>query len=171
MPFLHHHSLCFFHEQEGLTTFFKKITAQNTSFSEGHFQPVIDDPAQPDGEKVKRLLFCAGKVFFDLHEGREERGQEAVALVRIEELNPFPWDEVEEVLEKYQGAEEIFWVQEEPQNMGSWDFTEPKIRKLLDNRKPVQYIGRRSTAATATGVQKVHLAEQMAIVETALEFT
>ncbi|MBT3601804.1 MAG: 2-oxoglutarate dehydrogenase E1 component, partial [Candidatus Latescibacteria bacterium] len=136
--------------------------------SKGAFQPVIDDPANLDPNKVKRVVFCTGKVFFDLMAGRDEKEVENVALVRIEEHYPFPWTETKAILEKY-GDTEVCWVQEEPQNMGSWDFMEPKLRKSLDNKTPVQYIGRRPTAATATGIQKVHQAEQLEIVETSLD--
>ena len=138
--------------------------------SEGAFYPVLDDPAQPDPGGVKRVVFCTGKVFFDLKEGRDKKGEERLALVRIEEHYPFPWDEVGAILEKY-GDADIFWGQEEPQNMGSWDFMEPKLRKLLDNKKSVRYLGRKPTAATATGIQSVHLVEQQEIVETALDFS
>ena len=132
------------------------------------FLPVIDDPANPDPYKVKRVLFCTGKVFFDLAAGREEQHTEKVAIVRIEEHYPFPWEEAQAILDKY-GDVEVCWVQEEPQNMGSWDFMEPKLRKLLDNHGTVRYIGRRPTAATATGIQKVHQSEQQEIVETSLD--
>ena len=135
----------------------------------GQFEPVIDDPTQPDPKHVKRVLFCTGKVYFDLKAGREESNHNRVAIVRIEEHYPFPWDGVGEMLEKYAHAD-AFWVQEEPQNMGSWDFMEPKLRRLLKNQKPVSYIGRRPTAATATGVQKVHVSEQREIVTTSLNF-
>jgi 2-oxoglutarate dehydrogenase E1 component len=148
----------------------KESTSALEDLSEGAFYPVLDDPAQPDPGGVKRVVFCTGKVFFDLKEGRDKKGEERLALVRIEEHYPFPWDEVGAILEKYSDAD-IFWGQEEPQNMGSWDFMEPKIRRLLDNKKPVRYLGRKPTAATATGIQSVHLAEQQEIVETALDFS
>ena len=147
----------------------KESTSSLDDLSQGSFCPVLDDPAQPDAKQVERLHFCTGKVFFDLKAGRDEREEKRVALVRIEEHYPFPWDEVGDVLKKYDLAD-IYWVQEEPQNMGSWDFMEPKIRKLLESKKPVHYIGRRSTASTATGIQSVHLAEQKQIVDTALDF-
>jgi len=146
----------------------KDSTSTMDDLSKGSFQPVLDDPASPDPKKVKRVIFCTGKVFFDLTAGREERGTEGVALVRIEEHYPFPWTETEAILKKY-GETDVCWVQEEPQNMGSWDFMEPKLRKLLSDKGSVRYIGRRPTAATATGVQKVHQAEQQEIVETSLD--
>ena len=113
-------------------------------------------------------MFCCGKVYFDLQEERVKRGQEDVAIVRIEQLNPFPWEEVKAVLKRYDKVTEVFWVQEEPINMGSWDFTEPKLRKLLEGRLPVQYAGRKPSASTATGVIKLHLEELEAFVGEAL---
>ncbi|MCZ6634047.1 MAG: 2-oxoglutarate dehydrogenase E1 component, partial [bacterium] len=149
----------------------KGSTSPIADFYKGHFHPLLDDPDQPDPGGIKRLVFCSGKVFFDLNDGRVEREQDAVALVRIEELYPFPWDDVAAILEKYAQADEICWVQEEPQNMGSWDFVEPKIRKTLGDAKLVRYIGRRATASTATGIQSTHLAEQKAIVDTTLDLS
>ncbi len=146
----------------------KESTSTLDDLSRGAFYPVLDDPAQPDPSAVKRVVFCTGKVFFDLKEGRDKKREERIALVRIEEHYPFPWDDVGAVLQKY-GDADIFWGQEEPQNMGSWDFMEPKIRRLLDNKNPVRYLGRKPTAATATGIQSVHLVEQQEIVETALQ--
>lgn len=132
------------------------------------FLPVLDDPEAESPKKVKRLLFCSGKVYFDLQEQRIERNEERVAIVRIEQLNPFPWDEVKEILDRYDKVDEVFWVQEEPMNMGSWDFTEPKLRKLLDNKMPVKYAGRKPSASTATGVMQIHLKELTEFVNEAL---
>ncbi|MFT5368818.1 MAG: 2-oxoglutarate dehydrogenase E1 component [Candidatus Latescibacterota bacterium] len=145
----------------------KDSTSTVDDLTKGAFQPVIDDPTNPDPKQVKRVLFCTGKVFFDLMDGRDERGADHVAIVRIEEHYPFPWVETGAIVNKY-GETEVCWVQEEPQNMGSWDFMEPKLRKVLENKISVRYIGRRPTAATATGIQKVHQAEQQEIVETSL---
>ncbi len=147
----------------------KHSTSQVEELSTGGFHTVIDDPAEPAPDGVRRLLFCTGKVFFDLMEGRDERKLGSVALIRIEQLNPFPTEEVVEVLNRYDRAEEVFWVQEEPQNMGAWDFTEPKIRQALSDKKVVGYIGRRSTASTAVGIQQVHQAEQKEIVDRAMD--
>ena len=147
----------------------KESTSAPDDLASGAFSPVLDDPAQPDPSRVERVVFCTGKVFFDLKEGRDQKGEDRLALVRIEEHYPFPWDDVGAILDKYPDAD-IFWGQEEPQNMGSWDFMEPKIRRALADKKPVHYIGRKPTAATATGIQSVHLAEQREIVETTLDF-
>ncbi|MDA0710165.1 MAG: 2-oxoglutarate dehydrogenase E1 component, partial [bacterium] len=145
----------------------KDSVSSMADLSEVGFRPVLDDPGAPVPKKVRRLLFCTGKVFFDLMEGCNNREVDHVAIVRIEEHYPFPWAETEAIIKKY-GAKDVCWVQEEPQNMGSWDFMEPKLRKILGSEIAIRYIGRRPTAATATGIQKVHQAEQLAIVETSL---
>ena len=136
--------------------------------TDGQFQPVLDDPEVSDPKQVKRLLFCSGKVYFDLQAERINRDEKGVAIIRIEQLNPFPWDDVKAAIEKYPKAVEVFWVQEEPVNMGSWDFTEPKLRKILEDRIPVQYAGRQPSASTATGVTQIHLEELSTFVNQAL---
>jgi len=136
--------------------------------TDGQFQPVLDDPEVGTPEDVRRLLFCSGKVYFDLQEERVKRDLENVAIIRIEQLNPFPWDDVQAVVDRYPSVDEVFWVQEEPINMGSWDFTEPKLRKILDGRIPVQYAGRKPSASTATGVMQIHLEELCTFVNEAL---
>jgi 2-oxoglutarate dehydrogenase E1 component len=144
-------------------------TSRLPDLTGGGFQPVLGDPDRPDPAGVTRLLFCSGKVFFDLLAGRRERKALSAAIVRIEELNPFPWEAVSAAFAEYPKARDVYWVQEEPMNMGSWDFTEPKLRKLLEDRLPVRYAGRRPSASTATGVASRHSAEQKQIVKDALE--
>jgi len=146
----------------------KDSASDVTEMSKGGFHCVLDDADITAPERVKRVVFCTGKIFFDLKAGRDQKGLDTVALVRVEQLNPFPFDETTEVLERYKNAEGYCRAQEEPQNMGAWDFTEPKIRKLLPKGTSVGYIGRRATASTATGVQKVHHREQEFVVEQAL---
>ena len=97
-----------------------------------------------------------------------KRGEKGVAVIRIEQLNPFPWDEVKDILKRYQGGSEVFWVQEEPINMGSWDFTEPKLRKATGDRLHIQYAGRQPSASTATGVTQLHLEELQTFVDESL---
>jgi 2-oxoglutarate dehydrogenase E1 component len=146
----------------------KDSVSRLEDLTDGQFQPVLDDPKVQNVGTVKRILFCSGKAYFDLQEERMKRGEQGVAIVRIEQLNPFPGDEARGILARYAGAEEVFWVQEEPINMGSWDFTEPKLRKCLDDRLPVQYAGRPPSASTATGVTQIHLKELATFVNEAL---
>jgi 2-oxoglutarate dehydrogenase E1 component len=86
----------------------------------GHFQLVIDDPAGLDADKVKRVVFCSGKVYFDLASQRDEDGIDDIALVRVEQLYPFPREEVQKIIARYGKVGEVVWCQEEPLNQGAW---------------------------------------------------
>jgi 2-oxoglutarate dehydrogenase E1 component len=135
--------------------------------AEGRFQPLLRDPAEPRSDDVKRLLFCSGKIYFDLDEEREKRGTKTVALCRIEELYPFPEAPVREALATYRGAE-VAWVQEEPRNMGACHFVDDRLRQLSGQGVPPRYIGRAESASTATGYLDTHQREQRRIIEEAL---
>ncbi|RIK56346.1 MAG: 2-oxoglutarate dehydrogenase E1 component [Chloroflexi bacterium] len=137
-----------------------------TELAEGHWQPVIDDTADPAA--VRRVLLCSGKIYADLALSplRAEAGD--VALVRVEQLYPFPVVELETVLARYAAAEEVVWVQEEPQNMGAWEFAQPLLHALLGSRRPLRYVGRPRRASPAEGFAAWHQVNQAAIVERAL---
>ncbi len=125
-----------------------------------HFRELIDDPtAKP--AKVKTLLVCSGKVYYDLLKRRQESGREDVAIVRLEQLYPFPKVQFEEILKKY-GKATLRWVQEEPRNMGAFGYL-----VLQHGEYGWQYAGRPSSAATATGFPKRHEQEQTAVVDQA----
>ncbi|MFI5460315.1 MAG: 2-oxoglutarate dehydrogenase E1 component [Isosphaerales bacterium] len=126
----------------------------------GHFHDILDDPAAPD--RVRRVLLCSGKVYHDLFARRAESGsQREVAIVRIEQLYPWPAAELGRALARYQSAREWVWVQEESQNMGAWTFAAPRLQDLLGF--PVQYVGRDASASPATGSKLVHDREQAEI--------
>jgi 2-oxoglutarate dehydrogenase E1 component len=135
-------------------------------FIGGRFQEVIDDTLPAD--RVRRVLFCTGKVYYDLIAKQKERNTDEVAVVRIEQLYPWPEKQVEAVLAKYRRAVEWRWVQEESQNMGAWFFVEPRLRAL---NVPVEYIGRDASASPATGSHKVHEHEQKELLEQAFTAT
>jgi 2-oxoglutarate dehydrogenase E1 component len=122
------------------------------------FQEIIDD-ATANPKKVKRLLVCTGKVYYDLVRRREETKRDDVAIVRLEQMYPFPTQQFEEILKKYKGAGRPVWVQEEPANMGAW------THLLLNHRQyDWQYAGRPSAASPATGFPKIHEQQQQALV-------
>jgi 2-oxoglutarate dehydrogenase E1 component len=127
---------------------------------------------KPD-EQISRVILCTGKVYYDLYEKRNELKLDDVYIMRLEQLYPFPAQALEKEIKRFSNAR-IIWCQEEPRNMGAWDFVDPRIERLLgllDNMKakrPV-FVGRRSSASTATGLAKVHAAEQQALVAEALE--
>lgn len=130
-------------------------------FTKGGFQEVIDDPNVKTASKVKRVLLCSGKVYFDLSEKQLTEKREDVAIVRLEQIYPLPQAQLNELKAKYKKAEWV-WVQEEPRNMGALSF----LSMTLDNF-PIRYISRAASASTATGFAKVHSKEQADLVERA----
>ena len=136
--------------------------------SEGRFQPVIDEVDAIDAAKVRRIVFCSGKVYYDLLERRRAEKDSEVALVRIEELYPFPADDYQAVLDRYANAREIVWCQEEPQNQGAWYQIRHRLQAPLDEKRMLHYAGRESAAAPATGLHAIHQREQEALVAAAL---
>nr|KAF6470047.1 oxoglutarate dehydrogenase [Molossus molossus] len=146
-----------------------------TSFDEmlpgTHFQRVIpeDGPAAQSPENVKRLLFCTGKVYYDLTRERKARGMvEQVAITRIEQLSPFPFDLLLQEVQKYPNAE-LAWCQEEHKNQGYYDYVKPRLRTTISRAKPVWYAGRDPAAAPATGNKKTHLTELQRLLDTAFD--
>jgi 2-oxoglutarate dehydrogenase E1 component len=130
------------------------------------FHRVLGDQGKlADGGKVRRVVLCQGKVYYDLLVRRDEAKAKDVALVRIEQLYPFPLRSLEKELAKYPNAE-IVWCQEEPQNMGAWAFVDRRIERVSGGRRP-RYVGRPESAATATGSYKRHNEEQKRLVEDA----
>ena len=112
-----------------------------------------------DPSAVRRVLLCSGKLYYALLAGRAERGVDNAAIVRVEQLYPFPRRELAAVLARYPQAERVYWVQDEPANMGAWRFVEPLLQPLLAGRS-LTYVGRDAAASPATGSFKVHQAEE-----------
>jgi 2-oxoglutarate dehydrogenase E1 component len=130
----------------------------------GRFHEVLDDVAA-DPARVRRVLLCSGKVYYDLLERRAEEEAGEVAIVRLEQFYPFPEELLRRALSRYRKAKEWVWVQEESQNMGGWFFMEPRLRGMGYN---VEYVGRDASASPATGSRQVHLREQRELVESAI---
>ena len=132
----------------------------------GAFRPVIDDPstaASPD--QVRRLVFCTGKMYYDLAAAEHAP---TVALVRVEELYPWPHEGVQEILDRYASIEEVVWAQEEPKNMGAWTFVAPRLRAAVGNAMPIRYVGRPERASPAEGYPAPHTEQQERIIREAL---
>ena len=137
----------------------------------GAFQNLIDEIDPVDPATVRRLVLSSGKVYFDLLKARRAAGQTDVALVRLEQLYPFPIDEYEALLARYPKAREVVWCQEEPQNQGAWYQIRHQLERPIAGKRELLYSGRAPAAAPATGIAKVHDAEQAAIVRAALSAT
>jgi 2-oxoglutarate dehydrogenase E1 component len=132
-----------------------------SDLTDASFRPVIDDAAVAESrENVKRLVFCTGKIYYDLLARRAPH----VALVRVEELYPWPNAEVEKIVDLYPAVEEVVWAQEEPKNMGAWTYVAPRLRVSTGNSLIVRYIGRPERASPAEGYLSAHKAEQERIV-------
>jgi 2-oxoglutarate dehydrogenase E1 component len=134
----------------------------------GEFQPVIAEIDPLDENRVTRIVFCSGKVYYDLLEKRRELALEHTAIARIERLYPFPEVQMREVIDTYPNAEEIIWCQEEPQNQGAWFSSQHHLRSVLPQPDLLQYAGRPFSAAPAAGYTWLHLKQQHALVAQAL---
>ena len=139
---------------------------------QAHFMRILSDPWAPADKDVKRLVLCSGKVAYDLMDARNAAGDTDIAIVRIEQLYPFPGDPLVKRLERMPNLEDVVWAQEEPRNNGSWFFVEELIEDSLKRAKAKvarpRYAGRKASASTATGLAKRHQAEQAALVADAL---
>ena len=135
----------------------------------GDFAPVIDDPRDVQRDAVKRLVFCTGKIYYDLAAARaSEKTGDGVAIARVDELYPWPHDAVAAVVDQYPNIEEVAWAQEEPRNMGAWTYVSPRLRASTGNQLTVRYIGRAERASPAEGYHQAHMAEQERIVKETL---
>jgi 2-oxoglutarate dehydrogenase E1 component len=133
------------------------------------FQPVIDEIDDLKPSAVTRIVLCSGKVYFDLLKSRRDVKSESVAIVRVEQLYPFPSDEYEAILRKYSNAREIVWCQEEPQNQGSWYQIRHRLQSKLSAKHELLYAGRAGAAAPATGIAALHEQQQKNLVTAALQ--
>ena len=121
----------------------------------GSFQEVLDDPGDIDADAVERIVFCSGKVAWDAISARDERN-EPVAIVRVEQLYPLPTDQMLEVLKKYPNAKELRWLQEEPANMGAWNFIEHNVWRIKDQGYDLRHVARVESGSPATGSKIIH---------------
>jgi 2-oxoglutarate dehydrogenase E1 component len=135
----------------------------------GGFNALIDETDDIKPSAVTRIVLCSGKVYFDLLKSRREVKADAVAIVRLEQLYPFPSDEYEAILRKYVNAREVVWCQEEPQNQGSWYQIRHRLQSKLGAKHELLYAGRAGAAAPATGIAALHEQQQKNLVTAALQ--
>ena len=147
----------------------KMAVSPLTSLSAGEFRLLIPEAENLDVKKARRAVFCSGKVYYDLLEARQVHGIDDIALIRIEQLYPFPIAEYAAMIEQYGHVEEIVWCQEEPQNQGAWYQIRHRLQEPLGEHQQLYYAGRPGAAAPASGIFKVHLQQQQALVEAALD--
>ncbi len=146
----------------------KLSTSRLEDLSDDTFRTVIADPDKLNVKKVSRVVVCSGRVFFDLLDARRKRELENIALVRVEQLYPFPTEKFCGVLDMYPKAEQIVWCQEEPQNQGAWQYIWPTLRDSKRDKQILSYAGRPASAAPAVGSYKKHIQQLQSLIDTAL---
>ncbi|MFZ3193190.1 MAG: 2-oxoglutarate dehydrogenase E1 component, partial [Moraxellaceae bacterium] len=152
----------------------KLATSELSELAEGRFQTVIDEIDPVDAAAVERVVICGGKVYYDLLEKRRELGLNQVAIVRVEQIYPYPEARLHEVLAQYPNANMVKWCQEEPQNQGAWSFIAPLLYSTVHDvlpSIPVRYAGRVASAAPACGSPSLHARQQAALIVDALGIT
>ena len=137
----------------------KVASSAISDFTSGTFRPIIPDPIV---EKANRVIFCSGKIYHDLVAEREKSGEHATAIVRVEQLYPFPTEAIAAEVAKYPGAT-LLWVQDEPANQGPWPFIALNTLEVFDGRV-LRRVSRRASAAPATGNHHLHEEEQKALI-------
>ncbi|CAA2929928.1 2-oxoglutarate dehydrogenase E1 component [Arsenophonus endosymbiont of Bemisia tabaci] len=135
----------------------------------GEFQPIINEIDPIDAKKVKRVVLCSGKVYYDLLQQRREKKQKNIAIVRIEQLYPFPHKDLETTLKPYAHVRDFVWCQEEPLNQGAWYCSQHNIREAIPKGLLLSYAGRPASASAAVGYASVHQEQQKALVDDALK--
>lgn len=148
-----------------------QVVSTPEDLSEGHFHAVY--PADADPKKAKRLVFCSGKVYYDLIKEQTEEEKDTIAIARIEQFYPWPEADVRAEIKRYKNVEDVVWVQEEPANQGAWSFLRNLLEDLLEEEhgecaKRIKYIGRAASASTAAGLAEIHQSQQDAIINQTL---
>lgn len=141
-----------------------------TELTSGSFQCVIDDNCQKDN--IKKIILCSGKVFYDIKKQQNLSDKDDIAIIRVEQLYPFPYDDLEAILNTYPNVVEIVWCQEEPANQGAWFSHRHRIQRVLDrlkNNLEITLVSRPAAAAPAVGMMKLHLKQQEELIELALK--
>jgi 2-oxoglutarate dehydrogenase E1 component len=140
-----------------------KAVSAFSDLTDSTFQELIPDNLPPAG--VRKIVFCTGKVYYDLLAAREARKATDVALVRLEQIYPMPYEDIKQQVARYQPGVKLIWCQEEPRNMGAWRFLSSRMRNI---GLPLEYAGRTANASPAAGSSKRHAEEQQRLVEEAL---
>ena len=138
-----------------------KVISSLGELAEGAFRRIFDDSCQPD--KIERILLCSGKVYYDLLEQRQNAGRTDTALIRIEQLYPFPCGAIKSCLDRYPGSCDIIWVQEEPRNYGAWSYMHERFSSCIPNIR-LSYLGRDESPSSETGSHKQYQAEQKKLI-------
>ncbi|TVO75265.1 2-oxoglutarate dehydrogenase E1 component [Sedimenticola selenatireducens] len=143
-------------------------TSALEEFTKGGFQSVIGEIDDINPDDVEHIVICSGKVYYELLEARRARGLKNVALIRLEQLYPFPREIFDEIIDQYTKVDRLIWCQEEPQNQGAWDQIKHRFHTQLDKGKHLYYVGRPAAAAPAVGFYPIHVQQQETLIDEAL---
>ena len=146
----------------------KEASSPLSELASGGFQVIIPEVEKIAPKKVKRVIFCAGKVYYDIASERAKRGVDDVAIVRIEQLYPFPHEEFKAQIDLYANAKSVVWCQEEPGNQGAWHRIQHYLLRHMRADQELAYAGRPSSASPAVGYLQLHNEQQKALVDAAL---
>lgn len=149
----------------------KETVSSLKDLAEGSFQVILDETDEFDPLKMRKLVICSGKVYYDLRAERRERGIDDIAIIRLEQLYPFPQDDFEQCLKQYKNLSSIVWCQEEPMNQGAWYSSQHHLRRPIHDYFPdvyLEYVGREASAAAAAGYPALHLSQQKEFIDQAL---
>lgn len=147
----------------------KRAVSSIAELAAGSFHEVLADPTMPDPDRVRRILMCTGKLYYELEEEREKLQRDDVAIIRIEQLYPIPDRALDQVLSRYSAETPVYWVQEEPENMGAWRFLRVHFGDKLLERHPFFGIQRPASSSPATGSSTSHRIEQQELIDEAFE--
>jgi 2-oxoglutarate dehydrogenase E1 component len=145
------------------------VASSPRDLAEGKWQPVLDDPEFSHPKTISRLLICTGKIGVDLLTSQARSNHPETAVLRLEQLYPFPQEALKIMLARYPAVEEIVWVQEEPENMGAWDFVRPRLMELVDERWRLRYVGRPFSSSPAEGSTTWHMMNQAELIAQAFQ--
>lgn len=152
----------------------KEAVSTLEELSDGQFHSVLDETDDIDKSKVTRLILCSGKVYYDLREARREHGKDSIAIVRLEQLYPFPYDDLRAVIAQYPNLKKVVWCQEEPRNQGAWYNSRHRMARVIRSFKPEKnlllgYEGREPSASPAAGYTALHVEQQKKFIAQALK--
>ena len=148
----------------------KECTSSLDELCSGYYNRALPEVDNISPEKVKHIILCSGKVYYELLIERRAKKRNDIAIIRVEQLYPFPGPELNKLLKDYTETSDIVWVQEEPKNQGAWDFVKPRIPAMLDKEWDLYYVGRESSSAPAVGSAKLHAAQQRDLIDRAINF-
>jgi 2-oxoglutarate dehydrogenase E1 component len=148
------------------------LTASPTrDFTDGGWQRVIDEPNLPGKRSdVRNLILCSGRIYVDLVTSKLRKENHDDSIVRVEQLYPFPKQELEELLTQYPSLERVIWVQEEPLNMGAWNYLRPRLRQMIEGRLELHYVGRPESSSPAEGSSTLYRINQQELIVQAFQF-